>query len=176
MNRKGVMFDVIIWIIVVFVMMIFFVGWKYGFGLLTASVSSLPILDNGVNAGQIGADTFGRINTGLETLKWLSLVIAIAMIISIMVSNFLVKAHPVFWIVYVLMSVVGVMLAVYVSNAYESILTSSNPLTASLQSFTAMHYILMHLPIWVTIISFMGGIFLFIGVIVDRDQGGSIPI
>lgn len=176
MNKKGVMFDVIIWIIVVFVMMIFFVGWKYGFGLLTSSVTSLPTLDNGVNISDIGQDTFGQINEGLGSLKWLALVISVAMIISIMVSNFLVKAHPVFWIVYVLISIVGVMLSVYVSNAYESIITSGNPLTATLQSFTAMHYILLHLPIWVTIISFMGGIFLFIGVIVDRDQGGSIPI
>ena len=177
MNNKGSLFDIIIWLIVIFVMFIFFAGFMYGYNLLTAEVvNTVMPPESLINVTDAGQDTFGQINTGLASLRWLALVIAVSMIISIMVSNFLVKAHPVFFIVYILIIVVGIVLSVYLSNAYETILTSSNPLASTLESFTAMNYIMLNLPIWTTIIGILGAIFLFIGVTFDSQQGGSIPI
>lgn len=176
MNRRG-LFDIFIWLVVMFITFIFFAGFMYGFNILTGSVVN-TVLPAGstVNVSEAGQQTFGQANEGLASLKWLALVIAISMIISIMVSNFLIKAHPVFFIVYILIVIVAVVLSVSLSNAYESILTSNNVLVATLQSFTAMNFIMLHLPVWTTIVGIMGAIFLFIGVIVDREQGGSIPI
>lgn len=175
MNRRGI-FDIFIWLVVIFIMFIFFASFMYGFNILSSSVVNTVIPSDVVNVTQAGQDTFGQVNTGLASLKWLALVIAVSMIISIMISNFLVKAHPVFWIVYVLITIVAVVFSVTLSNAYESILNSNNALTSTLQSFTAMNFIMLHLPIWTTIVGFMGALFLFIGVIVDKEQGGSIPI
>lgn len=176
MNRKGSIFDLIVWIVVITIMLVFFAGFYYGFGIMKDQVTSIVIPNSPINISQAGEDTFGQVHTGLASLKWIALVITISMIISIMVSNFLVKAHPVFFIVYIMMTIVGVFLSVYIANAYESILVSSNPISTTLQSFTAMNFIMLHLPIWTTIVGIMGAIFLFIGIIVDRDQGGSIPV
>ncbi len=182
MNRKGGLFDIFILLIVGFVVFLFFAAWVYGFNLLTNQiVDSGIIVDNPFNDGttnisDIGEDTFGAVNTGLGSLKWIALVIFIAMIMGIMVSNFLVKAHPAFFIVYVLITIIAVVFSVYISNAYETIVTSANPLGPTLQSFGAMDFIMNNLPIWTTIIGFMGAIFLFMGIIADNEQGGSIPI
>jgi len=176
MKRKGELFDIFIVLILIFVVFIFFAGFLYGYNLLTNGILNTVQTSSSINITQPAQQTFGQVNQGLASLRWLSLVIVVSMIISIMVSNFLVKAHPVFFIVYLLIVVVGIVLSVYLSNAYESILTSSNALTETLQSFTAMNFIMLHLPIWATIIGIMGAIFLFIGVTVDREQGGSIPV
>lgn len=176
MKKKGQLFDIFVILVVMFVTFLFFAGFLYGYNLLTAQVTSVQTDSSIVNITSAAQSTFGQINTGLQSLKWISLVIVISMIISIMVSNFLVRAHPVFFIVYVMITIAAVIFSVYISNAYESILTASNPLTAELQSFRGMDYIMLHLPIWTTIIGFIGAIFLFIGVVVDRDQGGSIPL
>lgn len=176
MNKRGQLFDVIIWLIIIFIMFIFFVGFKYGFNILTNTIVGVNQPVGNTNVSQIGTDTFGQVNVGLDSLKWLALVITVSMILSIMISNFLIKAHPVFFIVYILITIIAVVLSVYLSNAYESILTSGNVLTQTLQSYKAMNYIMLYLPIWTTIVGIMGAIFLFIGVTLDREQGGSIPV
>lgn len=178
MNRRGSLFDIILFISLILVIFVFFAGFMYGFNILTSTVTD-PALARQITVANIteaGQATFGQINAGLSSLRWIALVIVISMAISILVSNFLVKAHPAFFMLYILIVVVAVVLSAYISNAYESILTGENPLTATLQSFTAMDFIMLHLPIWATIIGILGAIFLFIGVTLDREQGGSIRI
>lgn len=174
MNRKGGMFDIFVLLIIGFIVFLFFAAWLYAHNILTTELINIPQTSNTFNISQAATDTFGQVNIALPALKWLALVIFIAMFMSIMISNFLVKAHPVFFIVYVLITVIAVVFSAYLSNAYETIITSGNPLAATLQSFTAMDYIFLHLPIWTTIIGLGGAIFLFIGIVVDRDQGGSV--
>lgn len=176
MNRKGI-FDVIIWIVLVFIVFIFFAAWMYGFNLMTTQLVNIQQPEGSlVNLSEAAENTFGQINAALPALRWIALVIAIAMLMSILISNFFVKAHPVFFIVYVLITAVAVVFSVYVSNAYESILTAQNPLTVTLQSFGAMDYLMLNLPIWTTIIGILGAIFLFIGITLDRESGGGLPI
>jgi len=175
MNRKGI-FEVIVFLIVAFIVFLFFASWMYGFGLITEQVEGLGITDNNINLTDAGKNTFGQVNSALPALKWIALVMVIGMIMSIMISNLFVKAHPAFFIVYILITIVSVVLAVSISNAYESLLTSANPLTDTLQSFGAMDFIMLNLPIWALIVGIMGAIFLFIGITLDRESGGGIPI
>jgi hypothetical protein len=174
MNKKGDMFDIFVLLIVSFIIFLFFAGWIYGFNLFTSRMLEITSTTDSFNITSATEQTFSQINVALPTLRWVALVIVIAMMMSILVSNFLVKAHPVFFIVYVLITAVAIVFSVYLSNAYESILTATNPLTATLQSFTAMDHIFLNLPIWTTIIGIAGAMFLFIGIIVDREQGGSV--
>lgn len=176
MNKRGSFFDVILIIVVMFVTVLFFVGFSYGFGLLTSSVTNINSNIPGVNITETSNNTFGKINNGLPTLRWISLAIFVAMIISIMVSNFLVKTHPVFFILYILIVVVAILFSVPVSNAYEGILNSNSPLVSTLNGYSAMNFIFLNLPIFITIIGIMGAIFLFLGIIYDSQQGGSITI
>ena len=67
-------------------------------------------------------------------------------------------------------------MSVYISNAYESIIISGNVLAPTLESFTGMNYIMLHLPILAAVIGIFGAILLFVGITVDREAGGGIPV
>ena len=69
------------------------------------------------------------------------------------------------------MTIVGVMLAVPVSNAYEELLVGQS-FSPTLSEFTASNFVLLNLPVWVTVVGIMGVIFLTIGIIRDRELGG----
>lgn len=176
-NRKGSGFDLIIWMVVAFVILIFFAGWIYAYNLLTESVLAVPNPPgNIVNITSAAEATFGQINEGYQSLRWVALVIVVAMIMSIFISSFVVKAHPVFLIVELLMLIVSIIFSVYISNAYESMLTSTNPLTATLRSFSALDWIMLNLPAWTVVIGVGGMIFLFIGVTLSKGDGGNVRI
>ena len=177
MNNKGSIGDLILLIAFGFMAIMILGGLYYGFHTAFGEINKMDFkVSSGTNFSDITSLTIKRVDTASRDLNLIAVVIIFGMIFSIFVSNALTKAHPAFFIVYIFLTLIGIIASVYVSNAYETLLTSGNVLSSALQNFGAMHYILMHLPIWVTIISFMGGIFLFIGVIVDREQGGSIPI
>lgn len=178
MNKRGGLFDIFIVLIVLFIVLIFFAGFIYGWNALTDNVITAANQNPNVpgNVTKAAEDVFGKINTALPALQWVGLALIVAMILGIMVSNFLVKAHPAFFVIYILITIVAVIFSVSLSNAYQSILTTDNPITTNLQQFTALNHIMLNLPIWTTIIGFAGAIFLFLGITVDRQAGGGVDI
>jgi len=174
-KKKGSIFtNLFILIAVLVVSILFFAGFQYGFGLFTNQLENSDIQIFSTNVTTVTKNTFSQVNNALGGLKWVALAIFVAMAITIFVSNFLVKAHPVFLILYILIAVVGVVFSVYVSNAYETILLGNSGIVPTLQTYGFMNYIMLNLPIFITIIAFAGAVFLFIGMSVDREAGGSI--
>lgn len=177
MNKKGDILSIIVWIIIVFVAVLFFATWIYGHDLLTQrlraqEISTNPLLSQ-ADYDNATERTFGTINAALPQLRWVALAMIFAMVIAIFVSGFLVKAHPVFIVPYILIVLLAIVFSVYISNAYEEIL-AGDLLGGTLQTFSATNFFMLNLPIFVTIVGVGGGIFLFIGAIVDRGQGGSL--
>lgn len=177
MNRKGAMTDLFVVIVVALVLLLFIVSWMVGWGMLTDAVTSISTTDaSGVNISQAGADVFGQIDTGLEVWHWAVSAIIFAMFLAIFISNFLIKAHPVFLIAYILIVIVAIIFAVVISNAYEATILTNQVLSDELDEFTGVNFIFLNLPIWITIIGFLGAIFLFIGITRDQGAGQSLSI
>lgn len=171
MNRRGGLLDLIVLMIIGFVAVLFFAGWIYANNQLTDTL--LNVNSPNANITDATEKTFVKINESLAGLKWLAAAIIFGSILGIMVSNFLVKAHPVFFVPYILFTIISVIFSAYISNAYESIL-SSGILASTIQEFTFANFFFLNLPVWITIIGLAGGIMLFIGITVDREIGGSI--
>jgi len=93
--------------------------------------------------------------------------------ISILVTNFLVKTHPAFFIVYIFVVIAAIIASVYISNQYETLMTD-NVIGTTLSEFTGSSFIMLSLPIWTSVIGIFGGIFLFAGILRDREAGGSL--
>lgn len=177
MNRKGAMTDLFVVIIVALVLLLFIVAWMVGWGLLTDAVTSISSTGaTGVNVSQAGEDIFGQVDTGLEVWHWAVSAIIFAMFISIFISNFLIKAHPVFLIAYICIVIVAIIFSVVISNAYEATILTNSVLGDELDEFTGVNFIFLNLPIWITVIGFLGAIFLFIGITRDKGAGESISI
>lgn len=172
-NRRGNLADILIWMVMAFVIVVFFALWMYGHNIITQTIIGIEGGSSAVNISDAGMKTFGAINNSMPLLRTLSFAIIVAMAISIFISNFLVRAHPVFFVVYFLISAVAVIFSVYLSNAYETLL-SGQAFSETLGGFSASNIILANLPIWTTIICLGGAIFLFIGMIRDDGLGGSV--
>lgn len=165
-RKKGALFDVIIWIVVGFVTLVFLAAWLFMHTQLTAVFVSIPDNGNsGANISQAAQQTFGAVQESLlPGLNILGFSILAAMAISIFVSNFLIRANPMFFILYVFISVVAIPLAATVSNVYEELLLNS-AIGSTLTSLSAGTYIMLYLPIWTAVIALFGAVFLFIGII-----------
>ncbi len=174
MNNKGAITDLFVWIAAAVVIVGLSGMILFGWGEFTQQLGDIPIVFGQRNLTQITDDTFGKVNVSFQQLKWGSYLLILTLGISILVSNFLVKAHPVFFIPYILMVVAAVMVSIFISNGYESLLGTDQALAGTLLGFSGSNNILLNLPLWVAVIGIFGGIFLFIGIIRDRGQGGGL--
>ena len=176
MNKKGSIIDIAIFMVIAFVIVVFFGLWVYGFNEVTTILGgmndSLGIVNTTI--ADVSADTFGRVNTAQTTwLHILAYVMIFAMALSILLHNFLVKAHPTFFILYVLVTMGVFMSSVILSNYYEELL--QDPVFGStLLGFSGATFILLNLPIWIAVIGIFGAIFLFAGILRDAGTGGGI--
>lgn len=177
MNKKAQLgFGSPIWNIYTFMVMtilvvMLFAGWIYITGMLNDVFHNVGVI-NEAQAGQAGyvnmtlaADqTFGVMNQGIQALRMVALTYILAMIAVILITNALVKLHPMWFFPYVLISALAVMFAAPIANAYNTLL-SSGVYGGLLPSFTAVNFIILHLPIFVMFIGLFGGILLLINLI-----------
>jgi len=175
-NNKGSILDLFIWMAVAFVAILFFAAWIYGFGMITDTLAGMnePLFDNPNNSiANISADTFGKVD-GIQTnsLHILAFAMIFFMGLAIPITNFIQKSHPVFFVVFLLIIIAAFITSVYISNQYEKLMTNE-VLGNEITEFTGASFIMLNLPIWVSVIGVMGAIFLFAGIMRDYGAGGS---
>lgn len=173
MGRRGALTDPLVWMVVGVVSLVFFAGWFYCIHLLNSYVTNIniPVL-NGVNFTEISQSTFGQYENGLLMTKILTAVIFVVLGISMWISNYLIKASKIYFVFYLLVAIIAVIASVYVSNAYETLLTG--PIGPTLIGFTMGTYIVLYLPIWTAVFSLVGVMFLLMGIIRDAGAGGTV--
>jgi len=169
-DKKGSVVDIIIWIVAAFVIIITLAIFVYLFNTIDTHLSDLGQIGS-VNMTNITAQTFGVVNDSLApNMHTIALIILVVSALSILIHNFLVKAHPVFFVTYFMMAIGAIIVSAYVSNEYSSLL-GNEVLGSTLQGFTGANFIMAWLPYWAAIIGIFGAIFLFIGIIRDRTGG-----
>ncbi len=146
--------------------------WLNGFGTFAKEIVSIEgTIGNDRNISTYTSTTFGNLDIGFQSLRWISLVIIIGMMIGILLSAAMVRVHPSFFILYVMLTVSTIIFSIFISNSYSALLNTVG-LGETLGSFKGSSYILTNLPIWTTVISFIGGIIMFVGISRDSEQGG----
>lgn len=175
-KKKGSVVDLLMIVVIAFVVVVFFGLWVYGFDRIETTLISIPNSTGTINISISDASqkTFSIIKPAQETgLHVLAYTIIFALILSMLVINFLEKSNPAFFIVYVFVLFGAIISSVYVSNQYEDLL-ANEIIGGTLQDFSGASFILLYLPVWITVIGFIGAILLFAGIIRDRGAGGSI--
>jgi len=175
-NKKAQsILDVFMFLAIAIVIIIFFVLMAYGIGLVNTNLRGVDIGTNslGLNITTISDKTMGQLNIGMGVLDIVGFCLIFGMVLTIIISNFLVKAHPVFFVGYVLVGILAVIMSIMISSAYSDMLLDGN-LGSELAKAKIGTYIMLHLPIWVTIITFLGAILLFAGIMRDEGAGGGI--
>ncbi len=171
-NKKASILDLIVWIIISFIVILFLAVWIFAHGLLTTNLELLGT-SNGVNYTDAAVQTFGQVDSALGGLHFVAFAIIFALGLSILISNFFIKANPVFFVVHVLVTILAIVFSVYVSNAYESLMNGAL-LGSTITEFTAASWIMLNLPLWTTVLGMIGAIVLFAGIPRDTGLGGSV--
>jgi F0F1-type ATP synthase assembly protein I len=168
-------FNIFTFMIVAIIAVVFFGGLIYAQGLIYDVFHNIGLQNEATNAisvnmTQAAEVTFGNVNQSIQALRLVALTLILGIGIGIIITNALVKIHPMFFFVYMLISLLAIIFSVPISNAYYNLL-SSGTYDGLLQSFTGTNWILLNLPLVVTIISVLGGMFLFINLIRTENTG-----
>lgn len=91
---------------------------------------------------------------------YIVLVIFLALCLAMIITGWLVGGHPIFMFFYFIVIVIGVVLGAILANAWETISTNVTFIT-TLGSFPITDHIVSALPIYTTIIGFIGMVVMF---------------
>jgi hypothetical protein len=163
MNRKAGTTDLFIFMIVAFAIILISVIFIYLGGRVTTEVhSKLDNMDLGVeNSTQIVDKTLGAVDNSYQSLYWISWFLIIGMILGTFIGSYLVTTKPIFFIPYIFIVIIAIFVAVAMSSAYETIMT--NPEMATIfAGMIASNFIMLKLPIIISIIGITGAIIMFV--------------
>ena len=177
-NKKGNYGDVFVFITMAFLITVFFGLMYFGFTQVNTVLEGVQFtMGDGSgynNFTNIVEDTWGQVYDSYSQLKTLAYVLIFSMIITILIGSWLVKAHPIFFIIYILVSLGGIIVGAYLSNTYIGLL--SNPdFGATLTSFKGASYLLMYLPYLAAVITLIGALIMYLGMNKNR-QLNEVPI
>lgn len=166
MNKQGGFTDLFIFMIVALILILFSVIFIYISGEVNSELEEqLPTMnlvgDGNNNASVVLQNTLGKFNSSISSLQWISVFLIFGMIIAIFIGSYLVTTKPIFFIPYIFIVIIAVIVAVPISNAYETLY--DNPtLNSTFAGFIGSNWIMAQLPIIVAIVGITGGIIMFV--------------
>lgn len=115
-QKKGDLTDIMVFLISVFILAI----GLFIFGYVIPTIAD-GLNDAGMNSSTEGAnaiDEMGKIGT--VTIQRGFFLLMVGLIMSMMVTSFLTRTHPIFLFLYIFLFGVSIFLGTYLGNAYES--------------------------------------------------------
>jgi hypothetical protein len=165
MNKRGGFADLFVFMIIAFIIILIAGVWIYvGSTIETNLQDTLGQMDlksaQGDNASEVISQTIGVTNTTFKALHWISVLLIVGMILSIFIGSYLVTTKPIFFIPYLFIVIIAIVVSVPMSNAYETLLDDES-LGDTISDFKGSTFIMLNLPIWITIVGFGGAIIMF---------------
>jgi len=128
-------------------------------------------LSGSANVTIVVQNTFGAVRRATESFKWIGAMLIIALFLSVIIHSFLVNTKPVYWVSFLFIWMLSYILAVPISNAYETIYLNKE-LAEVFAGFVGQNYLMLNLPNLVLILGFIAGVILFINFVRVRSQQG----
>jgi len=163
MNKKGGFTDLFIFMIFSFAILLICGIFIYIGGDVTEKVhETMDDMQFGdANTSQVIDETFGAVNRSYQALYWIAVFLMVGMVISIFIGSYLVTTRPVFFIPYAFITIIAIIVSVGMSNAYEQVIADPT-LASTFAGFIGANFIMLQLPIWITIIGIVGAIIMFV--------------
>jgi hypothetical protein len=162
-GKKGSIVDIFLFLVFTFVLLL--VGGIYIYISTTTSTQLHKQLDGQstaeVNYTKTINETYDKVPQALQILYWASILIIFAMIISIFVGSYLVTTKPIYFIAFIFVVIIAIIVSVPMSNSYIGLIGTPE-LAPTYAGYIGANHIMLYLPLWTTIIGFIGAIILFI--------------
>lgn len=139
-SKKGELTDMFIWLITIFILAVGLFILMY---IIPSISNGLRIA--GLNNSVEGANAINSLDDiGTHTINNGFLMLFVGLIISTMITSFMVRTHPIFLFLYILFLGITILLSFYLGNAYYDMI--NNPIFASMyQTATFSNWILGHI-------------------------------
>jgi len=166
-NKRGAFADLFIFMIFALVIVFISVLWIYMGGQandkLQETIGQMDLHDTeGNNASVVVENTMGGSGFlgSIQALHWITVFLIAGMILSIFIGSYLVTTKPIFFIPYLFIVIIAIIVSVPLANTYETLMSDAI-LSDTFTGFTGANWIMLNLPIWITIIGITGGIIMF---------------
>lgn len=162
-GKIGGMTDLFIFMILAIVIVFICGVFIYMGGIATDQVhETMDTMHFGdANTTQVIDNTFGAVENSYQALYWISWFLIVGMIISIFIGCYLVTTKPLFFVPYAFITIIAVIISAGISNAYEQVIADPT-LASTFAGFTGANFIMLNLPVWISIIGITGGIIMFV--------------
>ena len=171
MNKKGNIYALLILVIIAITVIFGALFVALGSGVLTYTSDTITEVTNSLGmAGDSNLSYYSEVsistmNDSIQMLSWASGVIIIFMFLAIIIFAGTIRLNPNgfligFYLILVIILIIGSMI---VSNTYEEFLNNGDVISVELQGQTMANFLVLYLPMIITIMSFVGGIIIFSG-------------
>ena len=149
--------DVVFAMVMVFVFGLGFFIIHYGMTTTVTQITSHPV----INASNQSVESFNAITTKVTSrLDYLIFGLMMAFMLGFIIVGFYVGGVPIFMFIYFLVTAVGVAISALLANVWESVSTAS-VFGTTLNAFPITNHIILHFPIYVSIMGFIGIVAMF---------------
>jgi len=164
LNKQGGFTDLFLLIIFSFIVALIigvflFIGVTSS-NQLHLSMDSMDLSDGTNNVSVVIDNTMGATNMAYQTMKWTGILIIFAMILGIFIGSYMVTTKPVFFIPYLFLVIIAIVVSVGVANAYDMLISNAT-LGSTFATMGGINWMLLNLPLVVTLTGFIGGIIMF---------------
>ena len=171
-NKKGNI--MVIAMLALFVMVVILGAFflTVGSGILTYASGTIEEITSGLgmagdsNLSAISDVSIGTANTTIQMLQWGSGILIVFGLLGIIMFAGTIRFKPsgVLIGLYFLMIIILIFTAIYMSNTYEELLNGTDELAVELQSYTMASFLILYMPMIITIMAFLGGVIIFSGI------------
>lgn len=164
-DKKGGYLDIFLFMIFALIIVVISVLFVYMGGQikdkLHLELDNKTEVGSNVNYSETIDASMGAVSNAYGSLYWISVFLILGMIIAIFMGSYLVTTKPVYFVPYIFVVGISIIVAVGISNGYAQIIENST-LSSTFDGFIGANFLLLNLPIIITIVGFVGGIIMFI--------------
>jgi len=157
MNRKGSLLDIILLCIVLLVGSFSFFAFHKAFTEINTEFQSSDLIDN--SSKEIINTTNTMLTSG-HLLDHAAFIVFVMIVIGILLLAYMTDFSPAFVVLFIIMLLIGIIIAIQFSNAYYEVKTSSVFSTVA-TNFPMQNYIMENLPIVIVIIGILFGLIMY---------------
>jgi len=175
-QKRGGFTDLFLFMIIAFIVVLISVVFIY-IGKTTTdqlhlTMDGMNLSDgNGNNASVVIDQHMGAVTGSYQALTWITVFLIVGMMLSIFIGSYLVTTKPIFFVPYFFITIIAIVVSVPISNTYETLMNNAT-LSSTFSQFTGANWLMLHLPVWVTIIGFVGAIIIFSRMGKGEERGG----
>ena len=132
----------------------------------TTSTDNLGSITTNTNLTEYHGYTIDKVNEVVQMAKWGSGILIAFALLGLLMMAAAIRLRPSGFLIglYFLLVLVLIITAIYISNMYQDFHDGSDDIALELQSMPLTSFLILHLPIFITVIAFIGGVIMFTGV------------